>query len=398
MNLTRHLNPRPRRSREDSDEPRPSEQGDGGSGASRPGAPEEPSEREATSSSPDPSAEAPAPRAPRGADASHVDADAAPPGERGASASADPGDQPGHRCTEGRPVTEVTSAPSGAGAPTAPDLSDSVAHVDSTCAEADVDSDSGHRGAPHGGRRSQHFSRSPRLPTWAPGGDFALTVELLERRIDSGLRGDARAVAGALRQLLRTLDICGDDPSPRLDARSLITEIVTKRFALARAQRRELAPAVVVLAADCSGSCSAVCAATLTACLAIAREMPHVLVVRHSNGEVIDVSGALAPRLRPRAACRLGEVPDLLGVPVAGTVAFGDWDAGHCYERLAASGAPLYWLDSYAARAGEPRPASARLRAGSATWRHEPAGWYQGVNDAARAAFALRVMAREVVR
>jgi len=388
---------------EDGNEPRPTEGRAGAPGeSSAAGAHEESSAdaREAPSRPPEqPSADhQSACPSGSGCATAYGDEDAFPSGESGAGSSPTVGGPSTASCTEGRPVTEVTSALSGARAPMAPDPNDTAAHIESTCVDADVDSDAGHRGAPHGGRHSQHFPRSPRLPTWAPGGDFALAVELLERRIDRGLRGDARAVAGALRQLLRTLDICGDDPSPRLDAGGLVTELVTRRYALARAQRRELAPAVVVLAADCSVSCSAVCDATLTACLAIAREMPHVLVVRHSNGAVIDVSGALAPRFQPREACRLGEIPVLLGCRAAGMVAFGDWDAGHCYERLAASGAPLYWLDSYAARAGEPRPSSARLRAGAAAWRHKPAGWYQGVNDAGRAAYALREMAREMAR
>jgi hypothetical protein len=152
----------------------------------------------------------------------------------------------------------------------------------------------------------------------------------------------------------------------------------------------------VILAADCSGSCSAVCDDTLIACLAIARKLPHVVVVRNSNGIVIEATGALAAQLPDVSAMTstgLAQIPRLLGCKVACTVAFGDWDAGDEYRDLAASSAPLYWLDSYASRAGA-RIASRNLRVAASHWRHQPVGWWQGVNDASRAAFALRSMAR----
>src|SRR5690606_32796715 len=85
-----------------------------------------------------------------------------------------------------------------------------------------------------------------------------------------------------------------------VDGRRLIREIASRRCALARVRREELSHPLVLLCCDVSGSCSAVCNETLAAAVAVAEALPHVVIVRHSNGYVIDMLGERAPRLLAR--------------------------------------------------------------------------------------------------
>lgn len=200
---------------------------------------------------------------------------------------------------------------------------------------------------------------------------------------------EAKSVARALRRLIRQLaQIGGQDETPRIDPRRLVRERVTRRWNFARIRRQEAEPGIFYLLADVSGSCSTCCTETLAACLAVAQEMGwQAQVLQHSNGHVV----------RPFDA---NEWPDenndyitdwihATGKPVAGVVAFGDWDAGNQYRLLCESGTPFVWLDSYAAKHGV-RPASRWLRAPAAGWKKLPLAWYQGVNSAKTAAIALR--------
>jgi hypothetical protein len=153
----------------------------------------------------------------------------------------------------------------------------------------------------------------------------------------------------------------------------------------------------VLLACDVSGSCSASCDETLAAAVAVAEVLAHVLVLRHSNGQVLDALGG--PVRRSGLSRGDGELPRIIevvraiGRPVAGIIAWGDMDAGDDYRALCEGGAVLYLLDSYCARHGA-RPASRNLRGVAESWRRQPAGWWQGVNNAASAAQALMEMAR----
>lgn len=208
---------------------------------------------------------------------------------------------------------------------------------------------------------------------------------------------EAKSVARALRRLIRQLaQIGGQDETSRIDPRRLVRERVTCRWNFARIRRQEAEPGIFYLLADVSGSCSTCCTETLAACLAVAQEMGwQAQVLQHSNGHVV----------RPFDA---NEWPDenddyitdwihVTGKPVAGVVAFGDWDAGNQYRLLCESGTPFVWLDSYAAKHGV-RPASRWLRAPAAGWKKLPLVWYQGVNSAKTAAIALRDAVRKIRR
>jgi hypothetical protein len=250
-----------------------------------------------------------------------------------------------------------------------------------------------------------------RVPVLSFGGNTAASWAAI-RRIAATKRREVRAVERALRRLIARVDLGGVDPTPRVDGRKLVRELVIRRVNLARVERREGTLPIVVLAADVSGSCSAVCDETLAAdvsgscsavcdetlaaAVAIAEDLDEVVVVRHSNGILVDAVGAAvgnrAGRIQPDQAERLADFVGSLRRPVAAVVAWGDQDAGHDYAALCARGADTFLLDSYAARHGA-RPASAILREAASGWARPPKGWWQGVNDAATSATALRAMA-----
>jgi len=73
---------------------------------------------------------------------------------------------------------------------------------------------------------------------------------------------------------------------------------------------------------------------------------------------------------------------------VRAVVAFGDWDAGDVYKHICNLDIPLVWLDSYCARDGV-KTASKRLRSHAKGWNQQPYAWWQGVNDAESARYAL---------
>jgi len=201
----------------------------------------------------------------------------------------------------------------------------------------------------------------------------------------------ARDIERALLRLIRGLDLGGADPSPRLDGARLVREMASRRYQITRAQRREATIPLVIIACDVSGSCSASSAATLAAAYAICGQVEHVAVVEHSNGSYVVRVGH---RSSVEASDQIGlaDLVERFERPVAAVVAFGDTDATSEYRRLVEQGARLFWLDSYAAVAGA-KPARANLRAAARDWPAQPAGWWQGINTAARAAIALRAMA-----
>lgn len=266
------------------------------------------------------------------------------------------------------------------------------------------------------GQASDPFHEDPpgddgsreRIPVWTPGYHPG-TDHLVEDYV-AELRGrtarDARVCARELRRLLADTPGLGLDPSPRLDHRRLVAELVTRRYALSRAQRRELAPGLVLLLADVSGSCSAVCSSTVAAARALAAEMSVVLVIEHANGEVQRASGQVAPRAaaamrgRPRGAynCwpRISAVVAALGIPVRAAIAWGDTDASDDYRLLVEAGVTLWWLDSYrCSELSRPAPLGDRTRAEICQgWRRQPAAMWAGVNSARRTAQALRQIRR----
>ncbi len=205
-------------------------------------------------------------------------------------------------------------------------------------------------------------------------------------RLAEQLSNPARRVRRALLRLLGAQDMGSpEDASPRIAWKKLVTELVTRRCALARAQRRELdAPAYAILC-DESGSCSASATDTVAAAISIARQDDRVIVVRHSNGQVHDTYG--------RALRVHGHLPPIESVlpPVRAVIAFGDADALHSYQAIGTE--RFFWLHSWSARRGGVRPAPRHMQRDHG-WP-ALAGYYVGVNSAETAAVALEHMARQ---
>jgi hypothetical protein len=227
---------------------------------------------------------------------------------------------------------------------------------------------------------------------------------------------DPKDIADIKRQLGRMFnafnDIAGDEQSPRISGKKLVTELVAKRYNLARARREELQPGVKLLMVDVSGSCSAASQEVLAAAAELAEVDPQIVIILHSNGHPEEVYGQAAAGVD--SADWYEHAHDLNFVwwtdliercNIIGVVSWGDWDAGFILEKLAEV-AQLAWFDSYGASQGV-KPACKALREGaggvysrngdpSSGWKEQPVSWWQGVNNAATTAIALRRAVKEM--
>lgn len=202
----------------------------------------------------------------------------------------------------------------------------------------------------------------------------------------------------ALVKLFRALEVGAQgEPSPRIQARKLARELVSRRVSLSRCRREEQEPALRLLLCDVSGSCAAVAPELVMAAENIAMGDPGLAVVLHSNGYPIESIGPVHLDRIPEYHGNIDEVfaawqAALHGRRVGGIVHLGDSDALWLLERLAQHypGAPIVWLDSYRAKTYFGSASAAKVRELPFT----PAAWWWGVNNAARAAIALRTIAR----
>lgn len=214
-------------------------------------------------------------------------------------------------------------------------------------------------------------------------------VEEERRKIEARAR---KEIYRALYKLLRAVDIGGLDCSPRLEGAKLVREIVYKRYSLARTKRDELEKSVAFIAVDNSGSCSACCDAMLATALEVHREnQDKIHIILHSNGWVSDEHGNETGEELDKAVIRLAE-----GKKVAAVVAFGDWDAGDQYKRIAESGVPLIWLDHNNSNEFMPCPIDESMRARD--WKIDPLFHWDGIYDPKTTAIAFREMARKIKR
>ncbi|MCX8005179.1 MAG: hypothetical protein N2688_09510 [Burkholderiaceae bacterium] len=134
----------------------------------------------------------------------------------------------------------------------------------------------------------------------SPGGpvlDAALgRIDQLARR---ALRDGAR-VADLLRRIVEAQCAPRGRESPRVDARALVRELVSRRVALHRTRRKEAEIRDLIIAVDESGSCAHTVDATYAAALAAARALPRerVSVLLHTNGRMIRAGEICAPWVR----------------------------------------------------------------------------------------------------
>lgn len=254
-------------------------------------------------------------------------------------------------------------------------------------------SESGPDGEPSEGESFTGVVKAPHsdVPIRSFGGDTADDWDII-KSLSRRERRSARSIHRALLKLVKASEQSNTEESPRISGSKLVRELVSRRVNLSRIRREELGLPLILICCDVSGSCSATSNETLAASVALASELPQAVVLRHSNGHLIDAVGQGVPT-PPVENLRIEEYAKLFGRPITTVIAFGDWDAGDSYQQFVEDGAQLFWLDSYCACDG-PKPASKNLRASSRYWKRPPSGWWQGVNNGKSTAIALRSMAR----
>jgi hypothetical protein len=99
-------------------------------------------------------------------------------------------------------------------------------------------------------------------------------------------RRAARRTAQLLRRIVDVEVGAKGRETPRVDPRTLVRELVSRRCAIARARRHEAEIRELVIAVDESPSCAEVVEALYGTALAIARDLPagKASVILHSNG------------------------------------------------------------------------------------------------------------------
>jgi len=254
-----------------------------------------------------------------------------------------------------------------------------------------------------GDRRSETGGPSQDGERAVWGGVHCRLEDITSSEIQEIRRRSAREVIRALDRLLRVFEAgATGDPSPRIHPRRLVRELVSRRVSLSRSRREECERAVTLLLVDVSGSCSAAARGTVCAAQAVHLADPERTVVMiHSNG--LFIHGGLlvgGKHVRADEFCPTEEATwavlqhALRGRRLAGTVAWGDWDASWLYRELVLR-APLVWLDSYRARVyGRPVNATAEVDWHARGFSVRPLVYFHGVNDAVDSAIALRETVR----
>jgi len=102
-------------------------------------------------------------------------------------------------------------------------------------------------------------------------------------------RRAARRTTALLRRIIDNEIGANGRETPRVDARTLVRELVSRRCAIGRARRHEADIRELVIAVDESPSCAEVVAALSATALAIARDLPagKASVILHSNGYTV---------------------------------------------------------------------------------------------------------------
>jgi hypothetical protein len=182
---------------------------------------------------------------------------------------------------------------------------------------------------------------------------------------------------------------CGPsgDPTPRIRAKKLVTELVTRRMNLTRCHREELESKKVILAVDVSGSCATFGPTLEVALKEVAAKKPHVLVVLHSNGFVVEITqGKKSEKFDETQG--LLEVVKGFGDTLGLVVGIGDSDALLAYQ-AAAEATKFIWLNNYLASRGVPQRAHAKL---TKDWVKQPYAHIIGVGSATTVIEALKLV------
>lgn len=206
-----------------------------------------------------------------------------------------------------------------------------------------------------------------------PGGT---TTDMLESAFFHGPGGESNIGAVSIRRmkpvmerLFKALEVgTFGNPIPKIDSRKLVKELVGKSYRLGRCAVESMETGIKILLIDNSGSCHAICGPAMACALELAKDDPDIVIYVHSNSWFEDngnsstdashpsLIGARADEVRlitktNNDAGPSGDSPRsfgniMKGSPIAGVVAFGDWDAEDWYKQIAASDVPFIWIDS----------------------------------------------------
>lgn len=195
--------------------------------------------------------------------------------------------------------------------------------------------------------------------------------------------------------------------SPRVDAYKLVKELVSKRYALARASKEELSsvPRRIIIAADVSGSCSASSGATVGICRALCDIWPEIVFVTHVNGLINTIEGKTVSTedyaiptgvSYDEAARQSAPLWKQLSKGAVGALFFGDVDGIELWSNVwqDRSSMPVLWLDSYCAsygvvKATQPQKIYSHYVDRLAVCLRS-LKYFKGVHDAKSAACAIR--------
>jgi hypothetical protein len=120
------------------------------------------------------------------------------------------------------------------------------------------------------------------------GGQYLSAPIILRAREQRAMR----ETAYLLRRLIENEIGSQGRETPRVNGRTLMREIVSRRCAIARARRREADMRELIIAVDDSGSCAAVVNTLYSVALAIAHSLPSgkASVLLHSNGYCVQIA------------------------------------------------------------------------------------------------------------
>lgn len=217
-----------------------------------------------------------------------------------------------------------------------------------------------------------------------------------QRRADPWLLRQAKM---ALRRLLDVEVGAGIEPSPRIAPRALVREMVSRRVNLSRAHREELVDERLLLAIDCSGSCSSTCGEMSYAAEIVAAADPRMVLIYHSNGFPAVVAA-------DRREIRVEDSYPVRGDGDAGTaemwinvihryncvsaVWFGDGDPIWLWEQIAPHFRRIIWADSWRARIYDYQPRRVRAPYQISRELRRKAEYWAGVSQAEAAIEVLR--------
>jgi hypothetical protein len=177
---------------------------------------------------------------------------------------------------------------------------------------------------------------------------------------------EAAEISAALRRLLDVVGAKSDRVMPRVEPRALVRELVSRRYAIHRAYRRQPQPRMLMVMPDMSGSCAWIARITGGVATSIAKTDDRVLVCptawgsSHHEGVIGEVIGthaplvvqALAPMRKGLSIEKLkflGEDPKhweaLRAVGVTHLLVLGDVHGHKAYTAAAKAGVRVLWCD-----------------------------------------------------